>query len=689
MRALLFFPIFMFAENRIVTMGSSTWLFSLFYLVSLTAAQPDFSSYFCFDTNGNYTNNSTYQKNLNTLLSSITSNTQINYGFYNFSAGQDPDKVYGIGLCRGDASVATCHSCLNNSATKLVELCPVQKEAIGWYDKCMLRYSNSSIFGVEEESPSPILFNTGNVSDVEQFNQKLGGLLSSLQTIAASGDSRRKFATGEANVSNFEKTYALMQCTPDLSRQDCFNCLGSSINEIPNCCSGSKGAQVLKPSCILRYEIYLFYDSANAPSPPPPPPPSPTTDTRGHSSNTAKVAIIVAVPSIISVFVVTVFCCYLRRRRKTAKKVQSNDAMLLQEDEISTVGISTVESLQFDFGTIRAATENFCEANKLGRGGFGAVYKGKLPDGREIAVKRLARNSGQGENEFKNEVQLLAKLQHRNLVRLLGFCLKEEERLLIYEFVPNSSLDHFIFDGVKREQLDWEKRYKIIGGVARGVLYLHEDSRLRIIHRDLKASNILLDAVMNPKISDFGMARLFQVDQTHADTRRVVGTYGYMAPEYALHGLISVKSDVYSFGVLVLEIVSGQRNSVFQGADRVEDLISYVWRNWREGTALNVVDPLLAGSRTEIMRCIHIGLLCVQENEADRPTMSSVVVMLSSHSLTLPMPSDPAYVPHHSISVLSDTKSEDDSRLIVKHQTPSKSKNLSVDEDTISELHPR
>ncbi|GAB4831018.1 hypothetical protein Ancab_005033 [Ancistrocladus abbreviatus] len=190
---------------------------------------------------------------------------------------------------------------------------------------------------------------------------------------------------------------------------------------------------------------------------------------------------------------------------------------------------------------------------------------------------------------------------------------------------------------------------------------------------------MLLDAMMNPKISDFGMARLFHVDQTHGDTGRVVGTYGYIAPEYALHGLFSVKSDVCSFGVLVFEIISGQKNSVFQGADHAESLITNVWRNWREGTALNVIDPLLAGSRTEIMRCIHIGLLCVQENAAYRPTMSSVVVMLCSHSLTLPVPSEPAYVTHRSIE-LSDTMSEHDSRLIVKDQTTRKSKNLSVNE---------
>ncbi|XP_022866219.1 cysteine-rich receptor-like protein kinase 15, partial [Olea europaea var. sylvestris] len=185
--------------------------------------------------------------------------------------------------------------------------------------------------------------------------------------------------------------------------------------------------------------------------------------------------------------------------------------------------ISTIESLQYDFSTIRAATDNFSDANKLGEGGFGIVYKGKLPKGNEIAVKRLSHDSGQGDLEFKNEVLLLARLQHRNLVRLLGFTVEGNERLLIYEWVQNGSLDRLIFDP-NSPCMDWEKRYIIISGVAKGLLYLHEDSRLRIIHRDLKASNVLLDGELNAKISDFGMARLFVPNETQHSTSRIVGT---------------------------------------------------------------------------------------------------------------------------------------------------------------------
>uniref|UniRef100_A0ABL6UV73 Protein kinase domain-containing protein n=1 Tax=Cannabis sativa TaxID=3483 RepID=A0ABL6UV73_CANSA len=204
------------------------------------------------------------------------------------------------------------------------------------------------------------------------------------------------------------------------------------------------------------------------------------------------------------------FCFITKRAKKKYTLAKDGD------------DITTPESLQFDLATIEAATNKF--SAKLGEGGFGEVYKGKLPNGQEIAVKRLSKGSGQGTEEFKNEVVVLAKLQHRNLVRLLGFCLEGKETLLVYEFVPNKSLDYFLFDTDRQGELTWQLRYKIIGGIARGILYLHEDSQLRIIHRDLKASNILLDAEMNSKISDFGMARMFDVDQTRGNTNRIVGT---------------------------------------------------------------------------------------------------------------------------------------------------------------------
>ncbi|PON79924.1 S-receptor-like serine/threonine-protein kinase [Trema orientale] len=298
----------------------------------------------------------------------------------------------------------------------------------------------------------------------------------------------------------------------------------------------------------------------------------------------------------------------------------------------------------FHLSTIIAATDNFSLANKLGQGGFGPVHEGQLSNGQKIAVKRLSHSSGQGLEEFKNEITLIAKLQHRNLVKLLGFCIHREEKMLIYEYMPNKSLDSFIFDQTRRSCLDWRTRFDIIIGVARGLLYLHQDSRLRIIHRDLKASNVLLDGEMTPKISDFGMARIFKGDQIQDKTNRVVGTYGYMSPEYAVFGKFSTKSDVFSFGVLLLEIVSGIKNNHCYRQGSSINLIGHVWELWKEDRASDIVDSLLESYvPDEVLRCIQIGLLCVQEKVEDRPTMSVVVLMLSSE-IALPCPKRPAYM---------------------------------------------
>ncbi|KAK1391215.1 Receptor-like serine/threonine-protein kinase [Heracleum sosnowskyi] len=297
-----------------------------------------------------------------------------------------------------------------------------------------------------------------------------------------------------------------------------------------------------------------------------------------------------------------------------------------------------------DFLAIEKATNYFSLNNILGEGGFGPVYKGLLEDGREIAVKRLSKTSRQGTNEFKNEVVCIAKLQHRNLVKLLGCCIQEEEMMLIYEYLPNKGLDFFIFDEERSKLLDWPTRFSIINGIARGLLYLHQDSRLRIIHRDLKVSNILLDKDLNPKISDFGMARIFGGDETQANTRRVVGTYGYMSPEYQLDGLFSVKSDVFSFGVLVLEIVSGKRNRGFFHTDHHHNLLGHAWNLFKEGMPEELIDGQISykGHLSEVVRSIHIGLLCVQQDPEDRPSMSYVVMTLGSE-VVLPQPKQPGF----------------------------------------------
>ncbi|KAF8077174.1 hypothetical protein N665_1058s0011 [Sinapis alba] len=346
-----------------------------------------------------------------------------------------------------------------------------------------------------------------------------------------------------------------------------------------------------------------------------------------------RTIVIIVVPTVISLFVfVGLIIIFGQRRKFYIKECSDSD-----------------EQSMFRFGmrTILSATDDFSPENKLGQGGFGTVYKGILLNGQEIAVKRLVSGSGQGSTEFKNEVSLLTRLEHKNLVKLLGFCDEGNENILVYELVPNSSLDHFIFDEEKRWLLTWEVRFKIIEGIARGLLYLHEDSQLKIIHRDLKASNILLDADMNPKIADFGTARMFDTNETRAETKRIAGTRGYMAPEYLNHGKISVKSDVFSFGVMLLEMISGERNNSFAG----EGLAAFAWKRWVEGKPEIVIDPLLMKTpRNEIIKWIQIGLLCAQENAAKRPTMSSVILWLGSETVTIPLPRAPAFTRNQSQS---------------------------------------
>ncbi|XP_071733755.1 G-type lectin S-receptor-like serine/threonine-protein kinase At1g67520 [Rutidosis leptorrhynchoides] len=378
-----------------------------------------------------------------------------------------------------------------------------------------------------------------------------------------------------------------------------------------------------------------------------------TENKKGKSVKWAWIVIGVAIPLVI---ICLGLLWFIKNRKREEHERRKRDEYFLEltasesfKDihQLENNGGKGNDLLLFSFASIMTATNDFADENKLGQGGFGPVYKGKLSDGREIAIKRLSRTSGQGLVEFKNELILISKLQHTNLVRVIGCCIHKDEKMLIYEYMPNKSLDFFLFDENRKAELDWPKRFNIIEGVAQGLLYLHKYSRMRVIHRDLKANNILLDENLNSKISDFGMARIFKENETEAMTNRVVGTYGYMPPEYAMEGTFSIKSDIFSFGVLILEIVSGRKNSSFVYLDRTFNLIGYAWELWKEGDTLELKDPTIVDTfvvEQHLLRIVHIALLCVQESAADRPTTSDMIYMLLNDTISLPTPNRPAFV---------------------------------------------
>ncbi|KAL1196355.1 Cysteine-rich receptor-like protein kinase 40 [Cardamine amara subsp. amara] len=595
-----------------------------------------------------FNGNSSYTQNRQKLFSTLPNKVVTNGGFYNASLGQSPNRVYALVLCARGYDQQACSSCVEKFTQNTQTSCLNRIDSYIWGGdddeqvSCLVRSSNQSFFGNLELKP-PVRYPCPDSIEpsknlslfLQQWDATVNRTLEAA-TKAETSSVLKYYSAVEAEFTEFPNVYMLMQCTPDITSQDCKQCLGDCVTYYRKDNPGRCGGMASFPSCFFRWDLYPFHGAFdNVTRVPAPPRPqvqekeSTLTNKKGRSIGYGEVIAIIVVLTFIYLLVfIGVIKVYARRGKLiNVGSAEFSDS----EDQFM---------LRFDLGVVLMATNNFSSENTLGQGGFGTVYKGTLVNGNEIAVKRLTRGSGQGDIEFKNEVSLLTRLQHRNLVKLLGFCIEGDEEILVYEFVPNSSLDHFIFDEEKRRLLTWEVRFRIIEGIARGLVYLHEDSQLKIIHRDLKASNILLDAEMNPKVADFGTARLFNTDETQAETRRIAGTRGYMAPEYLNQGQISAKSDVYSFGVMLLEMISGERNNSFEG----EGLAVFAWKRWIEGRPEIVIDHFLVETPSnEIIKLIQIGLLCVQENATKRPTMSSVIVWLGSETIPIPTPKAPAF----------------------------------------------
>ncbi|GJZ86424.1 probable LRR receptor-like serine/threonine-protein kinase [Tanacetum coccineum] len=341
----------------------------------------------------------------------------------------------------------------------------------------------------------------------------------------------------------------------------------------------------------------------------------PSTKKKNNAGLIAGILVPIAVVSFLALLAL-----YIIRQRR--KKQDSFD-----DYEETFLGIDARPNT-FSYAELRTATDDFSTANKLGEGGFGPVYKGTLDDGRVIAVKQLSIASHQGKSQFMAEIATISAVQHRNLVKLYGCCIDGEKRLLVYEHLENKSLDQALF-GKKKLSLSWSTRFDICLGVARGLSYLHEESRIRVVHRDVKASNVLLDSELNPKISDFGLAKLYDDKQTHMSTR-VAGTIGYLAPEYAMRGHLTEKADVFGFGVVALEIISGRPNCDSSLDDDKIYLLEWAWNLHEANNELELVDEALSEfDENEVLRVMRVALLCTQTSPMQRPSMSRVVAMLS------------------------------------------------------------
>ncbi|XP_023736331.2 cysteine-rich receptor-like protein kinase 10 isoform X2 [Lactuca sativa] len=586
---------------------------------------------------GNFTQNSAYEKNLNDALLALAEAPTRNSFFSrssNSSQDNESSTAYAIAICPGDIQNDTCLGCVRGAPNRLKLECPNQKKATAWYYRtCILSYSNNSFDIGDGDDDDVQSFPARYIPNWDFVVQTLMNLLKQLLDTAATDGYNQIFyfasATLPSSRGDFEVT---MQCIPTISYNKCEECLVNATEYLLASYNGSTdGLVYYRYSCLIRYII----DLVNTVDQSPPMPPTNLPSVPPPGKNRSKVIIPVVAVGAVTLAISTFFIC-LKFRRICSEKGEEEELFEGSDDD-------TGEIIYFRLNAIQAATRNFSDANKLGEGGFGSVYWGILTDGKKIAVKRLSQNSSQGMKEFKTEVKLIITLQHKNLVKLLGCCMKGKERLLVYEYMSNSSLDKYLFDPKKAKELDWAKRVNIVNGIAKGLRYLHEDSRLKIIHRDLKASNVLLDDDMNPKISDFGTARIFGSNQIEANTNRVVGTYGYMAPEYAMEGLFSIKSDVYSFGVLLLEIISGKRNSRLFYEEHDQNLLYYAWMLWEEGKGEQLIDENMDDDCPvdEGLKWMRIALLCVEEDPNDRPTMSSVVFMLEGEWKSLSDPKPP------------------------------------------------
>ncbi|KAL2510258.1 Cysteine-rich receptor-like protein kinase 2 [Forsythia ovata] len=564
------------------------------------------------------------------------STQMITSGFGKSFTSSGPNTNYGLGDCYGDLSLQECVFCYAVARTILPRCFPFNGGRV-FLDGCFMRAENYSFFQ-EYTGPNDrtVCGNRTQKSSAFQVSARQAVV----QVVSAAPNNKRGYARSQVPVlgTTNESAYVIADCWSTLSDSDCRACLENASASILGCLPWSEG-RALNAGCFMRYSDTNFLNPIQGNGS--------LNSIQGNGSSRGKITIIIVatISSILVLVIGAVIGVYIWNRRTIQKKRKGYGAA-------EKPGNPLYDScLNFKYSTLEKATGSFDEANKLGQGGFGTVYKGVLLDGREIAVKRLFFNNKHRAADFYNEVNIISSVEHKNLVRLFGCSFSGPESLLVYELLPNKSLDFFIFDPSKGKALNWEKRFEIIIGTAEGLVYLHENTKTKIVHRDIKASNILLDSIFRAKIADFGLARSFQEDKSHISTA-IAGTLGYMAPEYLAHGQLTEKADVYSFGVLLLEIVTGRQNNRSKASQYSSDSsLTIVWKHFQQLTVDELFDPNLMlhnysniDVKKEILRVIHVGLLCTQEIPSLRPSMSKAIEMLVMKEEHLPTPTNPPYI---------------------------------------------
>ncbi|XP_021293456.1 cysteine-rich receptor-like protein kinase 3 [Herrania umbratica] len=611
------------------------FFFSLFAKLSLSDPRATEAALVCTNRTASTTERQTFVSNFLAVMDAVTP-LIVQQRFAAVVNGTGDTKVFGYGECMKDLDQSDCNICFAQCKTQILRCLPFQLVTRGgrlFYDGCYLRYDDYNFFSESLSEGDRTVCNTSDVasSNPTVFRDHVLQLARNLSVEAPKNDGFFVGSVSRGNVS----VYGLAQCWELVNRSACQACLANAVSRIRSCLPKEEG-RALNAGCYLRYSTEKFYYNFTAPS---------ITGNRGRRKLAVILATTFSALALTLIIATAVFCVNQKLVRKRRERKQLG----------ALSHIVNKSKLNFSYESLERATNYFHDSNKLGQGGSGSVYKGTLSNGKVVAIKRLFFNTRQWVDHFFNEVNLISSIYHKNLVKLLGCSITGPESLLVYEYVPNQSLHDYLFVKKDAEPLRWEARFKIILGTAEGLAYLHEESKLRIIHRDIKLSNVLLDEDLIPKIADFGLARLFPEDKTHISTA-VAGTLGYMAPEYVVRGKLTEKVDVYSFGVLAIEVICGKRNKFSE--DSVS-ILHMVWNHYEADKLCEAIDPIIEDNfLEEASRLLQIGLLCVQAYAEMRPSMSTIVQMLTNYAHEIPRPTQPPFLNSSGSEVSQNIASE-------------------------------